>query len=88
LRTRRRPRPRFLDQKDEAMSSATKTDTTRGVTTGGGGETGPSPELRRRVVSGDRNTGEPGNKQKRHKGEQPRDKPVEEEADKDIKNGG
>jgi len=28
------------------------------------------------------------NKEKRHPPETPRDKPVEEEADKDVKNGG
>jgi hypothetical protein len=63
-----------------------KTDTPRGVSRGGGGETGPLPELQDRVVSGDRNTGDPHDKQKRTEGETPRDKPVEEEADKDIKN--
>jgi hypothetical protein len=41
-----------------------------------------------RVVSGDRNTGDPANKQRRHENEMPRDKPVESEADKNVKNGG
>ena len=73
------------------MSDANnKVDTPQGVTEGGGGKTGPSPELRDRVVSGDRNTGKLRDKQTRNPqardpGETPRDKPVEEEADKDIK---
>lgn len=67
------------------MSSSTeKTDTSRGVTRGGG-KTGPSPGLQDRVVSGDRNTADPLNREKRAPGETPRDKPVEEEADKDVK---
>ena len=65
-----------------------QTDTPRGVSTGGGGHSGPDPALHRRVVSGDRNTGNPANKQRRDPGETPRDKPVEEEADKDVKHGG
>lgn len=70
------------------MSQARNTDTAQGVTRGGGGDTGPAPELRDRVISGDRNTGDTQNKQKRQGGEKPRDKPVEEEADKDVKTGG
>jgi len=38
------------------------TDTPEGVTRGGGGATGPKPELQKRVVSGDRETGEPAHK--------------------------
>jgi hypothetical protein len=41
-------------------------------------------------ASSNRNSSEDGdtNTQKRKSGETPRDKPVEEEADKDVKNGG
>jgi hypothetical protein len=59
------------------MAKATTTDTARGVTTGGGGKTGPSPELRRRVVSGDRNRGEPQDKKN----------PRADEARRSKKNG-
>jgi hypothetical protein len=44
-----------------------KVDTPRGVTRGGGGTTGPSPELRDRVISGDRNTGRLADKRKPHR---------------------
>jgi hypothetical protein len=71
-----------------AHSDNQPTDTPRGVTPGGGGATGPSPFLHDKVVSGDRNTGEPGDKLKRRESETPRDKPVEEEADKDVRDGG
>ncbi len=49
---------------------------------------GADPAPRKPVVAGDRNTGEPGdklNKIKRRRDETPRDKPVEEEGDKDIR---
>ena len=39
------------------MTVSKKVDTSRGVTRGGGGDTGPLPSLGKRVVSGDRNTG-------------------------------
>lgn len=65
-----------------------KTDTPQGLSEGGGGKSGPSPDLHERVVSGDRNAGDPANKQRRRENEMPRDKPVESEADKDVKNGG
>ncbi len=42
-------------------------DTPTGVGGGGGGETGPSPGLRDKVVSGDRNTGEPAAKKPKEK---------------------
>jgi hypothetical protein len=71
-----------------ATTKNTPTDTPQGVTRGAGGKTGPDPKLRKKVVSGDRNTGEASDKLKRRGGETPRDKPVEEEADKDIKEGG
>lgn len=63
-------------------------DTPRGVTIGAGGETDPLPDRRSRVMSGDRNTGTPDDKLRRRNGETPRDKPVEGEADKDVRDGG
>lgn len=71
-----------------AKAKPERTDTGQGVSRGAGTESGPDPGLRDRVVSGDRNTGEPVDKQRRKPGEVPRDKPVEEEADKDVKHGG
>jgi hypothetical protein len=54
--------------REVTMSPTRKIDTSRGVTRGAGGDTGPLPNLRKRVVSGDRNTGEPGDKQKKRRG--------------------
>jgi hypothetical protein len=70
-----------------AEPRGTRTDTTQGATMGGGGATGPNPDLHERVVSGDRNTGRMRDKPARHSDEQPRDKPTEEEADRDVKEG-
>jgi hypothetical protein len=43
----------------DRKTSSVPTDTPQGVSRGGGGETGPKPELQKRVVSGDRNSGDP-----------------------------
>ena len=53
-----------------------RVDTPRGVTPGGGGDTGPSPELRKRVVSGDRNTGGLADPRKQRRGERRRTRPA------------
>src|SRR5690348_5684899 len=72
------PQPRTQRSQGGYMAKAIRTDTARGVTTGGGGKTGPSPELRRRVVSGDRNRGDPQDKKKPRDDEQRRSKKNDE----------
>lgn len=49
------------------LQKSKKTDTPRGVSSAGGSESGPSPALRDQAVSSDRNTGDPADKQPRHK---------------------
>ena len=70
-----------------ANAERNQTDTPRRATEGGCGSAGPDLRLRERVVSGNRNTGGPGNKQS-HGDETPREKRVGKGADKDVKHSG
>jgi hypothetical protein len=47
-----------------------------------------TPFTTEKLEASDKNADDTSNQQKREPGEKPRDKPVEEEADKDVKNGG